>query len=98
MVLEILRELNDGFSNEIPEQILEGHGKFKVRRNWWQRVVFGLQILEMENQVPSEFRKELDQFIKDYTSNAFREQPLTTREDIGRANLLNRVLDRDKPI
>lgn len=98
MVLEILRELHDDFSDEIPIEILEGNGNSKVRRNWWHKVVLGLLILKEQDQMPPELRKELDEFVGYYTSDVFKKRPLTTQQDISRANnLLNRVLGRDRP-
>ncbi len=31
--------LRDGYSDEIPEQILRGGGLYKVRINWWAAII-----------------------------------------------------------
>lgn len=93
MMLEILRQLHDDFSDEIPIEILEGKGDFKVRRNWWQQVVLSLQFLGSQVKMPLELWEEVDDFVGHYTSDAFKGPPLTTEEDIGKANsLLAKVL------
>jgi len=95
MVLERLRQKRDGFSNEIPSEILRGPSNFKVSRNWWQSVVTILEVLGKKDQIPQRCRREVDVFISHYTSREFHEQPRTTAQDIERVNsLLDRILGR----
>ncbi len=88
--LERLRWLRDEFSDEIPEEILSGvspQKNFKVRRNWWQGVVGTLaNALERGKITNPEVQEEVKGFLEHYTSEKFHEQPLTTAEDIKRAN------------
>ena len=98
MTLEHLKRLKEGFSDEIPGKVLHGKGDFKVRRNWWQGVVGDLDRLKSKGQIPPGLEGEVEDFLTHYTSEDFHEQPLTTGEDITRANsLIDRILGRNKP-
>lgn len=97
MTLEKLRILKDEFSDEIPNRTISSYRpdkKFKVRRNWWQAVTSVLEKGLDEDIVPEKSRPDVESFVKHYTSAEFRDQPLTTKEDIRRANeLLSKVLN-----
>ena len=86
--------LRDCFFDEIPKEVLHGHGNFKARRGWWQGLVGGLERWLTEN--PTErISPEVELFITYYTSDTFHGQELTTCWDIDWANyILDRVLRR----
>lgn len=96
--LERLRKLKDEWSDEIPKKIIHGPSsdlkKFKVRRNWWQGVVGSLAMALERGQIPNpEVQEEVKEFLEHYTSEKFHKQPLTTAEDIEKANsIINLVL------
>lgn len=95
MTMERLRWLRGEFSDKIPYEVLHGRGDFKVRKNWWQGVVGYLERGLRKGDIPQEFREEAEAFLEHYTSEDFHNQPLTTQEDIVRANsLLDRILGR----
>ena len=53
--------------------------------------------LKSKGQIPPGLEGEVEDFLTHYTED-FHEQPLTTGEDIARANsLINRILGRNKP-
>jgi len=95
--LEILRELRDECSDEIPDKIIRGshpdRSKFKVRKNWFHGVVGYLGMaLEQGLISGSTAQTEAENFIDYYTSDEFGTR-LTTAEDIERANsIINLVL------
>ena len=98
--IEYLRTLRDDYSNEIPEQVLHGpvtssdRKKFKVRRNWWHGVVGGLGRLQSKGLVPTGLEQEVKDFVDHYTSEEFHTQPLTTAEDIVKANeIITKIVD-----
>ena len=98
MTLEHLIRLSENFSDEIPGKVLHGKGDFKVRRNWWQGVVGGLDCLISQGQIPSALEGEVEDFLTHYTSEDFHRQPLTTEKDITRANnLIDKILGKNKP-
>ncbi len=93
-MIERLRCLRDGYSDEIPEEILHGQGRFKVRRNWWHGLIGYLERGLEYGDIPKEFGEEIEAFVERYTSEEFHRQPLTTSDDISRANsLLDKILD-----
>lgn len=100
-LVEYLRILRDEYSDEIPEQVLHGfvtdqdRKKFKVRRNWWHGVVGGLDILQSRGLVPSGLEQEVSDFVEHYSSKDFHNQPLTTADDIARANEILTKIVRD---
>jgi hypothetical protein len=95
MAMETLRHLRDDNDDDIPEQ--KAYGNFKVQRKWWQKLVFGLEDAAQEGLIPDTLKAEVDGFIKHYTSEEFHKQPLTTAEDVGRANgLINKIIGPQK--
>lgn len=94
--MEYLAWLRDGNSDEIPPDIIHGEGFLKVRRNWWNGLVGGLEEALRKGMVPSHLEGEVEKFLAIYASDEFRyRRPLTTKEDIERANqLLDRLLGR----
>lgn len=97
MTLERLRWLRDDFSDEIPSEVMSGHGNFKVRRNWWQGVVGYLWLGVRDASFDSKFLPDVERFLSDYTSDEFHRKPLTTEADIARANeLINRLLGEER--
>ena len=99
-VIEDLRIHRDNCSDEIASEILDGSVyrtvKYKVRRNWWLGVIGGLCALRSTHSVPPDLEQEVDDFIEHYTSENFHRQPLTTEDDIKRANLLITKIVGDK--
>ena len=97
--VEYLRMLRDNYFDDIPVQILHGpvsavdRKTFKVRRNWWNGVVGGLETLQLEGLVSPDLEKEVQNFLAYYTSDEFHHQPLTTAEDIQRTNdLITKII------
>lgn len=96
MSFERYKWLRDQFSDEIPNEILDGRigGNFKVRRNWWQGLVQDLELGVMKGVISEELKPDVEQFIDYYTSDEFKHQLLTKKEDIQRANdLLEKILN-----
>lgn len=93
-ILQRLLEFND-WSDEIPEAILHGGGKFKVRINWWSGVCGNLQnALSFELIKDPETRKVCEEFTKKYLAPHYwgtDNDKRTTREEIEEAN---RVIQR----
>lgn len=97
--IEYLRVLRDDYSDEIPELVLHGpvsavdRKAFKVRRNWWNGVVGGLDRLQSKGLVPPGLDEEVQNYVSHYSSDEFHNQPLTTADDIQRANdLITRIV------
>ena len=81
------------FSNEIPKEIIHGDKKenlfFKVRKNWFQRIVLWLGMLEKSNIIRDEnILQRARNFIKEYTSTKFVKQERVAKEDIQKADEL----------
>jgi len=94
MTIEKLGWLRDEFSDEIPNEVIHGGGRFKVRRAWWQCLTGNLELGLQEGVIPEELREDTQTFLED-TITEFRQQSLTYPEDIQRANnLLDRILGR----
>lgn len=106
---ERLVEYRNGFSDEIPDQIVSGRSpellkKTKVRLHWWQGVIGVLAngLTQGEIRKP-EVHREVEEFLAYYTSDEFEkrqsrdelhDRPLITNKDIKRANrTINLVLD-----
>ena len=95
MAIEHLRFLRDKFVDEIPDEVLHGRGNFKVRRNWWQGIVGSLEQALNQGLIPEGQRQETEDFLAHYSSEEFHDQPLTSAEDIGKANnLLDGILGK----
>jgi len=96
--IEYLRILRDDYSDEIPNKVLNGSMprdqiKYKVRRNWWNGLVGGLSRVQEKGLISNELQEDVTAFLEHYTSEEFHNQPLTTAEDIQKANnLLNKIL------
>jgi len=89
-----LLELRDDYSDEIPDTVVHGNLTYKVQRNWWTGVVGVLANLASEGVLQGELIREVDRFIKRYSSQEFHRQPLTTQQDLNNANaMLNKVLE-----
>ena len=99
--LERLRWMRDDFSDEIPDIVLRGWmaketRMFKVRRNWWNGLVGCLERMMLKGWIDPKMLDEVGDFVGHYTSEEFHYQPLTSREDISRANeLIDKILGRD---
>lgn len=92
-----LRFLKGEFSDEIPDEVIH-FNKFKVRRNWWVGLLGALQN-GLADGVFSDprARLEIENFTNFYLDSAnFFDKPLTTQEDISRANrIINIALGED---
>jgi hypothetical protein len=94
-----LKSLRDNWSDEIPATIIHGPAsetekkQFKVRRIWWQGVIWCLGRLQLRGLLPPEMHDEVAEFIKRYTYGWLA---LTTSEDIQRANDLITKIIGDK--
>ncbi len=94
-----LTELRDGFSDEIPTEVLHSispNNRFKVRRLWFQDVVADIEYIMMHNDVTSpDVKEKAEKFIKHVTSHEFHQQPLTSKADIEEANeVIDLILGR----
>jgi len=97
MSLERLWWLRYQFSDEIPNKVLYGDGKYKVRTNWWQGLVAELEIDLKKGAIPEHLRYEVESFVEHYTSKEFHRQRRTKKKDIKRANeLLDEILRRNQ--
>jgi hypothetical protein len=102
-VLMLLTKFRDEYSNKIPERILHGGGKFKVRINWWQGVCGNLSLaisseLINDEKLLDEMNKFLAKYSQDNWNNGTKR---TTKEEIDEADeLLNVVicyLEKNQP-
>ena len=88
------------WSDEIPKKILHSDDamkspKYKVRKNWFQNVVFILGMFSANEYIVKNFalNKKINNYIKTITNGEFTKR-LTTKEDIETANnLLKEVLE-----
>lgn len=93
--MEYLAWLRDSCSDEILPQVVHGKGLLKVRRNWWNGVVGGIEEAGKKGLIQPGLEAKVKNFLTYFTSGRFRHRPLTTEKDITRANdLLDRVLGR----
>ncbi len=98
-----LRYLRDNFSDEIPDQVIHStspNNAFKVRRNWFQGVVATLERALDEGLVSNpDMEWRVNVFIRDYTSQEFKDKPLTEASDIDEANrIINLVLGEEHTV
>ena len=91
-----LRLLLNVFSDEIPSEEIHGnsaHRYFKVRRNWFHRVVGAMEMgIRTGEFKDSELVSALKEFLYYIVSDEFRKKPLTTKDDIEWANSLIRKI------
>jgi len=90
---ESLKEMRN-WSNEVPKDEIIREGEAKVRKNWWEVIIFQLAFLVEDKMLPEELEEETKAFIKKYTenSNAFGKRP-TAEQDITEANaLIDKIL------
>ncbi len=96
--LKRLENLQDDYSDEIPERKFHGsispdERKYKVRKNWWQWLIGALQGLLSSDSISHTLDQETRNFVQHYSSEKFHNQELTTQEDINKANsLIKRIL------
>lgn len=91
-MLEHLRGLRTGWKDEIPDRVIhsnEPDNLYKVRRNWFTGVVADVENLLIEGSITNgNKRAAAEQLLDRFTSEEFRDQELTTAEDIQTANRL----------
>jgi len=66
MTIESFRELRDDYESEVPEVVVHS-GPFKVRRAWWQSLIFDLESGLRNGTIPEGLAgetKELVEYIK----------------------------------
>jgi len=99
--LEQLESLLDDWSNEVPDEIIRGGGKYKVRVNWWNLVTGNFYILLKKDLVNDEkLIKRMKGFLSTYAGRNYwaSGHKRTTREDIVIADsLLEDVIRCLKP-
>lgn len=94
MTLESFRELGDDYDSEVPDVIVHT-GNFKVRRAFWQSLVFDLEDGLQNGTIPGNLADEARGLLGHITSDEFRGRSLTAPEDIQRADgLLDKILGR----
>ena len=94
MTIESFRQLRDDYDGEVPDVVVHS-GPFKVRRAFWQSLVFDLEDGLQNGTISKELANEARDLMGHITSEEFRSRPLTAPEDIQRAdNLLDRILGR----
>lgn len=98
--LKELARLRDDWNDEIPEQVVHSNSpmaNFKVRRGWFGNIILATRLALDDKSIRSdEGKKAAEQLISRFTSDKFREQKLTKKEDIQEANrLIDIVLKRE---
>ncbi len=88
--LETLRWLKDGFSSEIPPEVLHNiGGTHKVSSGWFQKVAYALRRGIREERISRSYAQEFHDYL---VRTRFRDR-LTRREDIEFVDsLLERVI------
>lgn len=92
--LQRFKDLHDNFSNEIPEEMLNGlnpeNHKYKVRGNWFASVKNNFSNAERMNMFPEDFNKEWHEFFAAYSKRMLGStyKVRTTKEEIDVANNL----------
>jgi len=91
IIKEKLTELRDDFSDEIPEKIIHSDQtsdkKYKAVKYWWTALNSYLQTgIDFDVIQEPELKKDVDAFIKKYSSKEFNNQPRTTTDNINEAN------------
>ena len=104
-VLEMLLHLKNDYKDKIPDNIVIDDTEavtHKCQKNWFQGIIDYIEIiqehLEFRGQITP---KEIDEFIKKFTSQRFHDQALVTESDINEANkilalgilIVNRLLE-----
>lgn len=90
-MLKWLERLLNEWSDEVPEEILHGEGKFKVRVNWWNAVTGWMNVIMGKNLIEDdELIERMKKFVKTYAGRDYwqRGHKRTTKEDIDTANHL----------
>jgi hypothetical protein len=94
MTIESFKHLKEDYNDKVPNTIVHT-GPFKVRRNWWQMLVFELVYGLQLGTIPENLVDETKSLIEYCTSEEFHNKSLITTEDIKRANsLLDGILDK----
>jgi len=86
-----LEKLLNDWSDEIPEEILHGEGKYKVRVNWWNSVTGWLNVLLRKELIADEALIErIRAFVGTYAGRDYwaKGHKNTSKEDIIIANSL----------
>ena len=101
-ITDHIRFLRDTFSDEIPGEVIHSDAKnnrFKVRRNWWVGLLADLENgLEDGEFSDPQVQREIKDFTEFYYHRPnFFDKPLTTADDIARANSLIRRILGEKP-
>lgn len=101
--LEMLKESRDGYSDEIPREILHAtkvvggkkvHQKYKVRSSWFQNRVYCVVELGLDAGHVSEEAKRMFEDFRRYAEESELSRRLTVGEDIDRANsILTKIIN-----
>jgi len=100
---EHLRFLRDEFSDEIPVDVIHSNhpqNRFKVRRNWWAGLLADLEVGLAEGAFTDPDVQEKIRAFTDFYFHRpnFFDKPLTTPEDIAKANrIINVALGEEPP-
>jgi len=101
--VELLKWERDGYSDEIPDQLLHStiyvdgkpvNPKFKVRKAWWQGTLALFDEGERSGYLDQKSQQLWDELQQHLEGTDFHNR-LTTREDIDKANsLLTSIIER----
>ncbi len=92
--LQRFKDFHDNFSDEIPEEMLNGlnpeNHKYKVRGNWFASLRNSLDNAANWKMFPDDFNTEWRNFFKSYDTRMIEGggKARTTKEDIDTANKL----------
>lgn len=96
-IIDVLSR-NMQWSDEIPEQILHGHGEYKVRINWWSIITGQIYLALIFNFInnPS-VKEECKKFLGKYAGTDYWKSCTnrTTREDLDHANRVVTMVIQD---
>lgn len=89
-VLDNLIGLFEDWSNEVPEKILHGEGKYKVRINWWNGLTGWFNVILIKGLVKNEegLKERIKGFLDTYSGRDYWQHghKHTTKKDIVIAN------------